>query len=330
MDLASQHGITMPGGFWDLHCDLLMYCAFAPNRSALDALCPCNLQQLQAGRIAHQICAIFTADEPQSCQFAQRQMDHFERARHLAGTLHINLHWAIENAGGLFGAIWEQGSEQAWHWLDQWIERVGPCAYLSPTWNGRGRFGGGAGDEEGLTASGRVLLEGLIQRRIPLDFSHMSDALARDCLHWLDQHAPHHPVLASHSNVRSICPHRRNLPLWLLQALAERGGVVGLCWYPPFVGAAADELLRHAEALLRLSEALPATGGDLFYSGDAYPAASSGGRVDFYPELSGSGDLLHWFASCEQAFGTALALRICRDNAARWADRAAGLVAREL
>jgi membrane dipeptidase len=44
------------------------------------------------------------------------------------------------------------------------------------------------------------------------------------------------PVMASHSNSVGICAHPRNLTDDQIQAVAERGGLIGLNLVPRFVG----------------------------------------------------------------------------------------------
>jgi membrane dipeptidase len=51
------------------------------------------------------------------------------------------------------------------------------------------------------------------------------------------------PVLASHSNSAAICAHHRNLTDAQIKALAERGGLIGLNFYPEFVISGGGELL---------------------------------------------------------------------------------------
>ena len=43
------------------------------------------------------------------------------------------------------------------------------------------------------------------------------------------------PIVASHSNARAICNHPRNLTDDMIKALAEKGGVAGVNFYPYFL-----------------------------------------------------------------------------------------------
>jgi membrane dipeptidase len=58
-----------------------------------------------------------------------------------------------------------------------------------------------------------------------------------------------HPIIASHSNARSLCSHPRNLTDELIRAIARGGGVIGFHALEAFISSKAnptlDELLRH-------------------------------------------------------------------------------------
>ncbi|HSE40859.1 MAG TPA: membrane dipeptidase, partial [Acidobacteriota bacterium] len=43
------------------------------------------------------------------------------------------------------------------------------------------------------------------------------------------------PMIASHSSVRSICNHQRNMTDEMIRALAKKGGVVFINFYPAFI-----------------------------------------------------------------------------------------------
>ena len=69
-----------------------------------------------------------------------------------------------------------------------------------------------------------------------VDVSHLSD----DGFFDLCEHATK-PFVASHSNSRAMCGHRRNLTDEMLRMLGDRGGVSGLNFCPGFVIAEKDE-----------------------------------------------------------------------------------------
>lgn len=69
-----------------------------------------------------------------------------------------------------------------------------------------------------------------------VDVSHLSDGGFWDCV----KHGKA-PIVASHSNCRALCDHPRNLTDEMLRALAEKGGVAGLNFYPAFLKALGRE-----------------------------------------------------------------------------------------
>ena len=65
-----------------------------------------------------------------------------------------------------------------------------------------------------------------------VDVSHVSDGVFWDVAEMATK-----PFLASHSNARSVCGHKRNMTDEMIKALANKGGVMGLNLGPEFVGA---------------------------------------------------------------------------------------------
>ncbi len=87
-----------------------------------------------------------------------------------------------------------------------------------------------AGSDEGLTRLGKECVHRMEALHMMLDVSHLSDRGISDALA-----ITRTPMVASHSNARSICNIARNLPDELIRRLAERGGVIGLNFYLPFL-----------------------------------------------------------------------------------------------
>ncbi|MCZ6478703.1 MAG: membrane dipeptidase [Gemmatimonadetes bacterium] len=82
----------------------------------------------------------------------------------------------------------------------------------------------------GLTDAGRRILARAERLGMIADISHSSDATARDVLG-----AAQRPVIASHSGVRAVADHHRNLPDDLLEELAARGGVLGVNFFSAYL-----------------------------------------------------------------------------------------------
>jgi membrane dipeptidase len=121
------------------------------------------------------------------------------------------------------------------------------------TWNGRNLLGDGVavGAGGGLTRFGREGVAEMNRLGIVIDVSHMADEGIRDTIA-----ASAHPIIASHSNARALCPHPRNLPDDLARALAARGGVIGLHMLAQFVSgstrATLDQFIDHIDHFARL------------------------------------------------------------------------------
>lgn len=86
----------------------------------------------------------------------------------------------------------------------------------------------------GLSAFGADYVRKLNQRRILVDLAHISregfwDALA--------VHDRSQPVIVSHAACDAVHPHFRNVTDEQLKALADRGGLVGIIFNAPFIGA---------------------------------------------------------------------------------------------
>lgn len=119
------------------------------------------------------------------------------------------------------------------------------------TWNYENEYGAGAAysQQQGLTEKGKETVKNLLDQKIILDISHLSDAGADDIFPMTEA-----PVIASHSNVRDICPNPRNLTISHIWEIIKRGGIIGMNFYAPFIkeGEPVEitELFRHIDHIL--------------------------------------------------------------------------------
>lgn len=116
----------------------------------------------------------------------------------------------------------------------------------------------------GLTPQGFAFLERMEELGVIVDVSHLSDAGFWDVVSHTRR-----PFVASHSNARAICGHRRNLTDEMIKAVGERGGVIGLNYYSRFLDEREPEYARvsaiaaHARHLLRVGgKECPGLGSD--------------------------------------------------------------------
>ncbi len=86
------------------------------------------------------------------------------------------------------------------------------------------------GEKGGLTEAGRQMVGLSNDLGLMLDVSHMSDRATAQTVA-----LSRAPVLASHSNARALADVPRNLGPELLNAIADKGGLVGVMFHGPFV-----------------------------------------------------------------------------------------------
>jgi len=85
--------------------------------------------------------------------------------------------------------------------------------------------------KSGLTPAGRRLIDELERREILVDLAHASEATIDDVLRVATR-----PVVASHTGVRAVADHARNLSDDQLRAIAATGGLVGIGFWPTACG----------------------------------------------------------------------------------------------
>lgn len=84
--------------------------------------------------------------------------------------------------------------------------------------------------KKGLTDFGRLVVQRMNQLGMIVDLSHAGDQTFWDVMAITTK-----PVIASHSSVYSLVPHRRNLKDDQIKAIAKNGGVIQLNFHPGFI-----------------------------------------------------------------------------------------------
>jgi membrane dipeptidase len=85
-------------------------------------------------------------------------------------------------------------------------------------------------EHNGLSPFGKKVVKEMNQRGMLIDVSHISDKSFFDVVKLSKA-----PVIASHSSVRAIARHPRNLSDDMIRALAENGGVIQICLLDDYV-----------------------------------------------------------------------------------------------
>jgi microsomal dipeptidase-like Zn-dependent dipeptidase len=267
----------------DLHCDLLGYLTTVEGARPEDvAAIGCAIPFLLAGNVKLQVLAVYTgtgADSPhqaakQSLRFRQllsanhpslTNITTLRLARETVNASGIGVVTSIENASGL--CTESEPLDLAFRRLETMVDEMGRILYITLTHHTANRFGGGNQTQVGLKQDGKALLEFLDGKRIAVDLSHTSDSLAHGILNHIDKQGLDVPVVASHSNFRAVFEHPRNLPDEIVQAVVERGGLIGINFVRAFVHPEDPSfLLKHIVHGFECGaqEAL-CFGGDFFY-----------------------------------------------------------------
>lgn len=118
---------------------------------------------------------------------------------------------------------------------------------LGPVYNHANAAGGGCLDavDEGLTAWGRTLVAEMNARGMVPDGSHVGARTTFDMCA-----ASTRPVVFSHSNLRAVWEHPRNITDDQARAVADTGGVVGVTGVGIFLGPntpTLEAMVRHIE-----------------------------------------------------------------------------------
>jgi membrane dipeptidase len=135
---------------------------------------------------------------------------------------------------------------------------------LGPVWSRPNQFGHGVpfrfpsspDTEPGLTESGKELIRRCNELRIAIDLSHLNEQGFWDVVKISKA-----PLIATHSNVHSICASSRNLTDSQIEAIGASGGMIGLNFANGFLrpdglwrgDTDLDVMLRHLDRMIELA-----------------------------------------------------------------------------
>ena len=133
---------------------------------------------------------------------------------------------------------------------------------INLTWNNANAISGTnvQEPERGLSPLGRQFVLRMQELGVLVDVSHLSDPGFWDVIEIARK-----PIIASHSNARSVWNHTRNLTDEQITAIIKNQGIIGLNIYRGFIGHGEDfdAVRRHLDHILSLGgEKQVALGGD--------------------------------------------------------------------
>ena len=227
-----------------------------------------DLPRLEEGGVTCQFMALFTDDElvgeagPHTWRLLEavesaiaRSGGAFRLARKAADVL------AAKADGAVAALLTIEGGEAVGEDLGALRAfRERGVSLMGLTWNRRNAIGRGAGTGDpsvdgsgGLTDFGRKVVAEMERTGMIVDASHLSDEALDDLLEIAQR-----PVVASHSNSRVLCPHRRNLEDGQAERIAATGGLVAVTYAGVFVDkdpakVSLERLVDHVERLARVA-----------------------------------------------------------------------------
>lgn len=126
--------------------------------------------------------------------------------------------------------------------------------HASLTWNEQNELATGVDGEKdrGLTSDGVKVIHKMEDLGILIDVSH-----ANEKTFWDIYINTKKPFIASHSNCKSICNHKRNITDDQIKAIGDRGGVIGVNIYRDFIHNDKDKqnieyMINHIEHIINL------------------------------------------------------------------------------
>ena len=182
----------------------------------------------------------------------------------------------------------------------------------SLSWNAPGPLASGHdAPERGLTPLGRAALAEMERVHMIVDVSHLNDRCFDEVAALTER-----PFVASHSNSRAVCGHRRNLTDAQFGEIRDRGGLVGLNFADIFLSDKApdakptfDDISRHIDHWLELGgECVIALGSD-FDGCDTPPVIETAAQMPAFQQR------------LEARFGARITQRLCSENALAFFER---------
>lgn len=125
---------------------------------------------------------------------------------------------------------------------------------ITLTWNWANELADGVMEPNGggLTSFGRKAVSMMENMGILIDVSHLSERGFWDVAEITNK-----PFVASHSAVKRLCSHPRNLTDAQLQCLIQRRGGIGINFFPQFLSESGrckmEEIIKHMEYIFNLN-----------------------------------------------------------------------------
>lgn len=157
---------------------------------------------------------------------------------------------------------------------------------MTLTWSNRNDIADGINEEatgSGLTLFGKQVIAEMNRLGMLVDVSHISTAGF-----WSVIETSTKPIIATHSNAKSLCAHPRNLNDEQIKALAQNGGLAGITFAGQFLeedwrNACIESVYKHIDYMLNLIGNDDHIGFGSDFDGISHPPYNIQGVQDYKP-----------------------------------------------
>lgn len=157
---------------------------------------------------------------------------------------------------------------------------------MTLTWSNRNDIADGINEEatgSGLTLFGKQVVAEMNRLGMLVDVSHISTAGF-----WSVMETSTKPIIATHSNTKSLCSHPRNLNDEQIKALAQNGGLAGITFAGQFLeedwrNACIESVYKHIDYMLNLIGNDDHIGFGSDFDGISHPPYNIQGVQDYKP-----------------------------------------------
>lgn len=223
-----------------------------------------DLPRLVEGGVTCQFMAMFVNDEymadpkAHTYRLLEALERTFERTKNFRQALKASDIEKAKAEGYVAGLMTIEGGEAIGESLDElraFYDRG--VRLMTLTWNRLNAIGRGAGTGDpkldgtgGLTAFGRKVIAEMERLGMIVDVSHLADETFEEVMAAVER-----PVVASHSNSRELCGHRRNVTDKMAERIAATGGLIACTFAGIFVDedpakVSRDRFLDHIDRLV--------------------------------------------------------------------------------
>ena len=211
--------------YFDLHCDTPYECYFK-NQDFFENNLAVSGEKGAVFENWKQVFAVWISDDQAEPYKLYNAILKYFKEKLKSKPDNLTPYFSVEG-----GAVIEDDTDRLYI-----LKEDGICA-LTLTWNGENRIAGGSKSDKGLTDFGKRVIRDLNSLNMLCDLSHLNEKSFYSVIELAD-----YPI-ATHSNCREVCNCPRNLSDNQLKLIAEKGGIVGLCFYPEFLGGDVYEKL---------------------------------------------------------------------------------------